>query len=512
MPTLAARVLSGIERIGNRLPDPTTLFVVGTVLIMLLSQLAVSFAWEVDASLGARHGVAETNIQPRSLLSADGLWWLLSHLVDNFIHFPPLGIVLVGMLGIGLAERVGLLPALLNNAVQYLPRRLLAPSLVFLGIVSSLAMDAGYVVLPPLAAALYLAAGRPPLAGIAAVFAGVSAGFGANLVITGLDPMLAGLSQSAAAVIDPDYEVAVTSNWWFMIASTVVLTLTGWAVTTWLVEPRLTVADSATCESTEMPQAPEQNVRRGLRAALLALVVSLLVIVGMVWIPGAPLYGEGSRFPRWVEATVPLLFFVFVVPGIVYGRTTGTLRSDKDIAQAMGKTMASLGPYIVLAFFAAQFIEVFKYSRLGEMLALYGGALLSDLNLPRPLLMLGFILVVVTGNLFIGSMSAKYAFLAPVFVPMFMLVGISPELTQVAYRVGDSVSNVITPLNPYMIIILALVQRYAQGAGLGSVIAMMLPYSVAYMLVWTAMLLVWMIVGLPLGPEGVLLYPASASG
>ncbi len=512
MPTLAARVLSGIERIGNRLPDPTTLFVIGTLLIMLLSQLAVSFAWEVDASLGARHGVAETSIQPRSLLSADGLWWLLSHLVDNFIHFPPLGIVLVGMLGIGLAERVGLLPALLNSAVQYLPRRLLAPSLVFLGIVSSLAMDAGYVVLPPLAAALYLAAGRPPLAGIAAVFAGVSAGFGANLVITGLDPMLAGLSQSAAAVIDPDYEVAVTSNWWFMIASTVVLTLTGWAVTTWLVEPRLTVADSATCESTAMPRAPEQNVRRGLRAALLALVVSLLVIVGMVWIPGAPLYGEGSRFPRWVEATVPLLFFVFVVPAIVYGRTTGTLRSDKDIAQAMGKTMASLGPYIVLAFFAAQFIEVFKYSRMGEMLALYGGALLSDLNLARPLLILGFILVVVTGNLFIGSMSAKYAFLAPVFVPMFMLVGISPELTQVAYRVGDSVSNVITPLNPYMIIILALVQRYAQGAGLGSVIAMMLPYSVAYLLVWTAMLLVWMIVGLPLGPEGVLLYPVSATG
>lgn len=328
--------------------------------------------------------------------------------------------------------------------------------MVFLGIMSSLALDAGYIVLPPLAAVLYSACGRSPLAGIAAVFAGVSAGFGANLFITGLDPMLAGLTQVGAAVLDADYQVAVTANWWFMIASTIVLTLSGWFVTARLVEPRLAgKADLLSDDNNEIPH--DKNESDAIRVALTGLLLVLVVMLMLILFPGAPLHGQGEHFPRWIEASVPLLLIVFIVPGILYGIIAGTLSNDKDIARMLGETLASLGPYIVLAFFAAQFIEAFKYTNLGGMLAVQGGQWLADAAVPVSVVIPMFILVVLIGNLFIGSMSAKYAFFAPVFVPMFMQLGISPELTQVAYRIGDSVSNVITPLNPYMIIILVLV-------------------------------------------------------
>ena len=226
----------------------------------------------------------------------------------------------------------------------------------------------------------------------------------------------------------------------------------------------------------------------------------------MIGLPGAPLHGLDGRFPRWVSAIVPLLFLGFLLPGVVYGATLGAIRSDKDVAAMMSETIAGMGSYIVLAFFAAQFIEAFRYSNLGEMLALAGGRALAQAALPSSFLMVSFIGVVAVGNLFIGSMSAKYAFFAPVFVPMFMQVGISPELTQIAYRIGDSASNVITPLNPYMIIVLAFLQRYVPRSGIGTLVALMLPYTVAFLLCWSAMLVAWMALGLPLGATGPLVY------
>lgn len=494
-------LLDRIEATGNRLPDPATLFVIGTGIVMFLSWLVTSMDWKVYSELTG-------TLTAQNLLSSDGIWWLLSHMVENFIKFPPLAIVLVGMLGIGLAEKSGFLPALLRHSILLVPQSLLTPATIFLGIMSSMALDAGYVVLPPIAAALYIAAGRSPLAGIAAVFAGISAGFSANLLITALDPLLSGLTQTAAQILVPDYQVAVTANWWFMLVSTVLLTLLGWAVTAWFVEPRLDPAqDLITNDEPEKrvdSQLEYANEKKALIHAFVALSVALIIVGLLISIPGAPLYGTGSHFSRWVEVTVPLLFILFFVPGIVFGLSAGVIKNDKQVIVMLSETISRLSPYIVMAFFAAQFIECFKYTGLGKMLAITGGQWLVAMQFDASMLITGFILMVMSANLLIGSASAKYAFLAPVFVPMLMQVGFSPELTQVAYRIGDSVTNVITPMNPYMIIILVELQRHRKNAGFGTLIALMLPYTVIFSLIWIVMLLIWINTGLPLGPGGSL--------
>jgi aminobenzoyl-glutamate transport protein len=545
--TRAAGLLDRIERVGNALPDPTTLFLIGALLVMGVSQLAASLEWSVQKSVSRpiRQPVLEASGRPlvdpesgeeitaavldpgtgkpqtelvkvpvvaQGLLSSDGLYWAVSSMVVNFKDFPPLAIVLVGMLGIGLADRTGFIGALLKATLLAFPPALLTPAVVLVGVVSSLAMDAGYVVLPPLAAALYQAAGRSPLVGLAAVFAGVAAGFSANLVITSLDIILAGFSSAGAQILDSDYAVGVSANLWFMQVSTLLLTLVGWAVTAWWVEPRLSSkppeegGPSARSDAGGGKRRLDDAEKRGLRTGLLALAAMLLLLVAAAGVPGAPLHGMDGQSPRWVAAIVPLLFLGFLIPGLAYGLASRSLRSDRDAARLLAETMSSMGPYIVMAFFAAQFVAYFRYSGLGEMLAIAGGDLLASADLPAPLLMVAFVVVVGFANLFIGSMSAKYAFFAPVFVPMFMQVGISPELTQVAYRIGDSVTNVITPLNPYVVIILVFMQRYLPRAGLGTLVALMLPYSLAFLVAWSALLVLWMGLGIELGPVGPLHY------
>jgi aminobenzoyl-glutamate transport protein len=490
-------LLNRIEETGNRLPDPATLFVIGTGIVIILSWLATSMSWQVHSELTG-------TLISQNLLSSEGIWWLLSNMVSNFIKFPPLAIVLVGMLGIGLAERSGFLPALLRRSILLVPQSLLTPATIFLGIMSSMALDAGYVVLPPIAAALYIAAGRSPLTGIAAVFAGISAGFCENFLITALDQLLSGLTQAAAQILVEDYLVAVTANWWFMSASTILLTLVGWAVTAWFVEPRMGLDHDLVTDKDQAPGLDNCNENKALIHAILATFIALIITGLLITIPGAPLYGAGSHFSRWIEATVPLLFILFFVPGIVFGLSTGKIKNDKDVVKMLGDTIAHLGPYIVMAFFAAQFIECFKYTGLGKMLAITGGQWLVAMQFDASMLLTGFILMAMSANLLIGSASAKYAFLAPVFVPMLMQVGFSPELTQIAYRIGDSVTNVITPMNPYMIIVLVELQRYRKNAGFGTLIALMLPYTVVFSIIWIAMLLIWMGIGLPLGPGGEL--------
>jgi aminobenzoyl-glutamate transport protein len=508
MAEVLGRLLDRLERGGNRLPEPATLFLAGTLGVMLLSHLAVVLGWSVE-KLVRRDGVlVPETVTPVSLLDGDGLWWALSGLVNNFVTFPPLGLVLVGLLGIGLAERSGLLPVLLRRLMDAAPGALLVPATVFAGVMSSLALDAGYLVLPPLAAGLFLAAGRSPLAGIAAATAGVTSGFSANLLITGLDPLLAGFTTAGARVLDADYQVAVTANWWFMIASTLMLTLVGTLVTRRLVEPHLAPrpGDAAPGPPPAGDRAAED---RGLRVAgAVFLILTLLVLVAVL-VPGAPLNGTGERFPRWMEAVVPLLALGFLGVGLAYGAGAGTIRRDRDAVAMMSDTMRAMGPYLVLAFFAAQFIAFFSHSRLGEMLAVSGGQWLAGLNLPAAPLMLAFLVVVMLANLIMGSASAKYAFFAPVFVPMFMQAGISPELTQAAYRVGDSVTNGITPFNPYLIIILAFLRQYRPEAGLGTLLALMLPYALAFAGTWALLLLLWVTAGWDLGPGGGLVYPAA---
>lgn len=491
----SGNVLDLLERAGNALPSPATLFVVGTALVAVVSELAVRAGWSVPAA-----DPAAAPVVARSLLSSEGLWWLLSHLVDNFVNFPPLGIVLVGMLGVGLAEQAGLLPALLGRAMRATPAGLLAPATVLLGVMSSMALDAGYVLLPPLAGALFLAAGRSPLAGIALAFAGTSAGFSANLLITPLDALLAGFTEAGARVLEPDYAVAVTCNWYFMAASTLLVTLVGWGVNRWVVESRLSRVALDPDAEAGPPPASAESEQRGLRAALLTLGVLAGLVALAVAVPGAPLHGQGERHARWVEASVPLLFLLTFLPGLAYGRAAGTLREDREVAAALGRTLAGLGPYLVLAFFAAQFIESFKYTRLGEMLAVGGGLWLVEARIAPALLLLGFLLGAMLLNLLIASASAKYAVLAPVFVPMFMGAGIGPELTQATFRIADSVTNVVTPLNPYLVVVLAAMQRHVRTLGVGTLIAAMLPYTLALALAWAALLLLWVALGLPLGP------------
>ncbi len=501
------RILMWIEDTGNRLPHPATLFMMAALIVLILSQLAEWAGWVVHKTVTtADGGQQEVAVAANGLLDSDGLWWVFSHLVQNFIQFPPLALVLVAMLGIGVAERSGLIAALMTLVVKLTPSRLLTPVVFFVAVMSSMAMDAGYVVLPPLAAALYLAVGRSPLVGIAVSFAGVSAGFSANLLLTALDPLLAGFTQTAAQLADERYLVSATANWWFMIASTLLLTLIGWWVTARYVEPRLAATAVVVPAGLEDERDDADAQRRGLRWAGITVGALLAMVLALILIPGAPLHGMGNRFDRWIEAMVPLILIFFLLPGLAYGVGAGRVRSDKDVAELMAQTMSSLGPYIVLAFFAAQFIAFFKQSNLGEMLAIVGGQFLAQLDMPAMVLIGAFVLVVMLGNLLIGSASAKYAFFAPVFVPMFMQVGISPELTQAAYRVGDSVTNVITPLNPYMVIVLAFVQRYLPQAGVGTLVAMMLPYALVFALAWLLLLFVWMATGMDLGPQGPLWY------
>lgn len=628
------RLLDGIEWLGNKLPEPAMLFVAGAALVMLLSQLVVWAGWSVqpvrlepvlrpvvDAAgaavvgedgrprlepvIGANGRAAfrviddptRAPVQARSLLSGDGLYWAISSMVDNFVRFPPLGVVLVGILGVGIAERTGFIGAGLKAFMVVVPGRMLTPALVFLGVMSSLGTDAGYVVLPPIGAALYKATGRSPLAGIAAVFAGIAGGFSANLLVTALDPLLVGFTQPAARTLDPEIVVPPTCNWWFMAVSTVMLTVVGWAVSVF-VERRF--AGKAVEDGGATPVSAEEEAaarrmdageRRGLAYGGVALAVTLGVFVAMWATPsgalddrayvdgrvvtyglvrelvaydaeraaaiaagerpagvaarddleglrallgsrsaaamadaeapaGAPVPGlrrladaqrngvpgSGDNADRWIESIVPALFFLFVVPGLAYGVAAGTVKGGRDAVGLMTATMASMAPVIVLSFFAAQFIEYFKYSQMDRMLAYAGGEMLVALDMPTEALLIVFVLVVMLFNLLIASSSAKFAMFAPIFVPMFMLVGVHPALTQAAYRVGDSATNMVTPMNAYIVIILAVAQRYATRSGMGTIISMMIPYSVAFAVVWIVMVLVWMQTGIGLGPGGPLWY------
>ncbi len=491
------RLLGVVERVGNMLPQPATLFAALALLTLLLSGLFAAMGVQVTNPANGQV------VQAVSLMNLDGLRRIVAQTLPNFIAFPPLGVVLVCLLGIAVAEHTGLIGAVVRLLVLTAPRRLVTPMVVFAGVMSNAGGDVGYVLLIPLAAAIFHAVGRHPLAGLAAAFAGVSGGFSANLLVGTIDVLLAGLTQSAAQLLDADYHVNGLANYYFMFVATFMVTFGGTWVTSRFVEPRLgPYTGNVTADKLEPLSRAE---RRGMFwAAGFTLLFAGVVVAGVVPEGGFlrdPAHPDNVLRSYFIAHLVPFIFIAGLGVGLSYGLGAGSVRSDRDVVRGMEKSMGTLGSYLVLAFFAAQFIAFFNWTNLGVILAVKGAGLIQSLGLesmPVPL-MLALIVFSAAINLLIGSASAKWALLAPIFVPMFMLLGYSPELVQAAYRVGDSCTNIITPLMAYFPLIITFARRYEPEAGIGTMIATMLPYSVVFLVLWSLLLVLWILLGLPVG-------------
>ena len=541
---LFTRFLDFVEWMGNLLPHPVTLFAIFAFSIIILSGIADWLDWSAldPRPEGAPGRSPDGIIEPVSLLNGEGLRRIVSNLVTNFTNFAPLGVVLVALLGVGVAERSGLISALIRGlvlkAASFKPRKnrkgimgvLTAPinfiltpknlvtiTICFAAVISNTASEMGYVVLVPLAAVIFHSMGRHPLAGLACAFACVSGGYSANILIGTIDPLLAGLTQEAANIIDPNYEIHAAVNYYFMFLSTFLITILGTFVTLKIVEPKLGPYDASLAsedlddQSAMKPLTPLE--RKGLRytgLALLAIIALLaLTIVPENGVLRNPETGEILNSP-FLRGIVTFIFLFFLIPGFVYGKITGSMTNDKGIIDGMANAMSTLGLYIVIVFFAAQFVAFFGWSNLGQIFAVKGAEFLNDIGLTGPAVFIGFITVSAMVNLMLGSASAQWAVTAPIFVPMLMLIGYSPEVIQAAYRIGDSVTNIITPMMSYFGLILAFASKYIKNIGIGTIISMMIPYSLLFYLGWMLLFYLWVfILGMPVGPEAPTYYPAN---
>ncbi|NGX16509.1 AbgT family transporter [Wenzhouxiangella sp. XN24] len=503
---LIARILDWIERVGNKLPDPAVLFLLALIITWVVSALLAPIDF---SAIDPRTG---DPVVIKNLLSGTEFTSFLSQMVQVFVNFAPLGVVLVAMLGIGVAEHTGFINAGLRALLGFTKRSLLTPMVITVGIVSHTAVDAGYVLVVPLGGVIFYAAGRHPLAGIAAAFAGVSGGFSANFVPSSIDPMLAGITQAGVQVLDTALLINPLNNYFFTASSSLLIILLGWFLTDKIVEPRLKATPlDGDLEDLPSMAALEPAERRALRWSLVSMVLALVVLT-LTAIPGGspwrdPLGELASPTAPLMRSIVPLIFLLFIIPGIVYGYAAGTVKTHRDIIEGMSKAMSGMGYYIVMAFFAAQFIFAFAQSNLGALIAIEGANFLRELGMPAQVTLIGIVFVTGLVNLLVGSASAKWALLAPILVPMLMSLGISPDLTQAAYRVGDSTTNIITPLMPYFPLIVVFCKRYVSNAGIGTLVAMMLPYSVVFLVGWSAFLLLYWAIGLPLGLQSSYVYP-----
>lgn len=489
------RFLDLIERAGNKLPNPFMLFIYLAIAVIIASWLlSLTGASVVHPGTGK-----ETPIQ--NLASGEGLKYMLTSMLTNFTGFAPLGLVLAMMMGIGLADKVGLLDYAIKRSIMRAPPALLTYSVAFIGIMGNLASDAAMLLIPPLAAMTFYKVGRHPLAGLAVGFAASSAGFTANLLIAGTDALLAGITTEAAKIVDPAMEVSPLVNWYFNIVSVFMLTIIAGLITSKLIEPRLGKyqGDSVEVSVEEDPA----NAGKALRnAGLMGLLYIVFVTVVIMW-PGSPLHNPDrsiSPTPPFLKGIVPILLGFFLVIGITYGKGTGKIKTSNDAVGYMSESMRDMGGYIVLIFAISQFIAFFTWSNIGIWVAVNGAQFLKDINFTGVGLIIGYILFTASLNFLITSGSAKWALEAPVFVPMFMQLGYHPAFIQAAYRIADSSTNIITPLMPYMVVILSFMQKYDKRAGVGTLISMMLPYSLCFLGAWIVLLLIFYYFGLPLGP------------
>ncbi|REL24135.1 AbgT family transporter [Rhodohalobacter sp. SW132] len=563
--TLFTRFLDFVEWLGNLLPHPVTLFAIFAIGVVFASGLAEWLNW---TAVDPRDPEGNTIIEPVSLMNADGFRMIVENMVTNFTSFAPLGVVLVALLGVGVAEHSGLISACIRGIVLkaasfkpkkkvsgfqisifessnpllkaldivlvpfrfvyhllmvpirpmlnfiLIPKNLVTVAICFAAVISNTASEMGYVVLVPLAAVIFHSMGRHPLAGLACAFACVSGGYSANLLIGTIDPLLAGLTQEAAMLIDEDYTVHAAVNYYFMFISTFLITAVGTFVTLKIVEPKLgTYDESMAMEDLSDEVSMDPLSKKELRAlawtgvsVFVMFTLLALTIVPEWGVLRNPETGDILRSP-FLNGIVTFIFICFLIPGFVYGRLVGTMKDDRDVIEGMSNAMSTLGLYIVIVFFAAQFVAYFGWSNLGQIFAVKGANFLQDIGMTGPIIFIGFIFVSGSVNLMLGSASAQWAVTAPIFVPMLMLIGYSPEVIQAAYRIGDSVTNIITPMMSYFGLILAFANKYDRDLGIGTIIAMMLPYSIFFLIGWIAIFYLWVFgLGLPVGPEAPTYY------
>lgn len=489
-----------VEKAGNALPHPALLFGLFAVTTLLLSAVGSWLGWS-----GVHPATGET-VSIVNLLSREGIHRILLGMVDNYVGFAPLGIVMVALLGIGLAESSGLTKAAINSLLVKAPAKSVTFMIVFTSILSNVASDLGYLLIIPMAGVIFHSLGRHPIAGMSAAFAGVSGGFSANLLIGTIDPLLAGLSTEAAHILDTNYYVTPTANYYFMAVSTIIISITATFVTTKWIEPRLGKY-TGSVERDEIVQ-PTALEKKGLRRAgwvLLAWII--LFSIGLIPEDGILRGNDGTILHSpLLRGFIAVLFLVTTTLGAVYGYTVGTFKTQNDLVNGMNTSFKSLASFLVLVFFAAQFVAWFRWSNLGLLLAINGAHGLQSADIGLIPLVVIFVLFAGFMNLFMGSASAKWAILGPVFIPIFMLLGYSPELSQAVFRVGDSFTNIISPMMSFFALIIVYYQKYDKKASIGTIMATMMPYSLAFFVVWVLLLIVWILIGLPLGPEAPLYY------
>ncbi len=488
------KVLDFIERVGNKLPHPYILFLwLCLVLIIISFALSMAGTSVIDPTSG------ET-VTVKNLLSTDGFIWLLTNLLSNFQTFSPLGLVLAMQMAIGFSERVGLLDTAMKKAIMGVPMWALTATVLFLGINGSIASEASIVVVPSLAAAAFASVGMHPIAGLLAGYAATNAGFTACLIPAGTDVLLSGVTETTAQLIDPNFKVNATCNWYFMIVSTFMLTAVGVWVNKVFIIPRLGTYKSP---QTEKKQGVSANEGKGLKAAGIFTIAYILLFAALTIPSNGIMRGEDGSVLNGALITglVPILIIFFILVGVVYGVSAGTLKKSDEVPQFMAESLTSLTGYIVLVFVIAQFIDMFAYTNLGMIIAVKSADLLQAAGFTGIPMIIFFILLCCIVNLFMTSGSAKWYIFAPILVPMLMTLGYSPAFAQVIYRIGDSCTNAITPIYPYIPIALGMAKKYDKDFGMGSLIALMLPYAVAFLVSWIALMIVWVVLKLPLGPN-----------
>ncbi len=497
--------LKGVEKVGNALPHPAMIFAILSVIVIIISYFAAKSGMNVtyfDAKAGE-----EVTKEAVSLLNWEGLRYIFNSATTNFTSFAPLGTVLVAMLGVGVAENSGLFAAVLKKMLSNVNPTVLAATVVFAGTISNIASDAGYLIVVPLGALIFANAGRHPLAGIAAGFAGVSGGFSANLLLGTTDPLLTNITNEALKAGGIDVVLAPTCNWYFLFASTFLVTIIGTLVTTKIVEKNLGEYRG----DYEPDDEPLTEIElKGIRNAGISVLIYVIIMALLMFPANAPFRSLQENINEYTlkeflgNGLILALLLLFLIPGISYGKTVGTIKDSRDLVDKMSKAMSGLSGFLVLAFFCAQFVEYFSHTNLALILAKNGADFLKSVGLNGVPLLLLFVIVSAFINLFIGSASAKWAIMAPIFIPMMYEIGVSPALTQVAYRVGDSCTNIITPLMSYFAVVVTFMQRYEKDAGLGTLTSMMLPYSLSFLGAWTVFLVIWYVLGIPVGPDAPL--------